>query len=73
MAGAVPVYWGDFGNDQSINRKALINFKDFSSIEDFVFYVSNLSLDEYQEIYEQPFLLQIPDLSSVRQILCPDA
>jgi hypothetical protein len=72
MAGAVPVYWGDLGIDQSINRKALINFKDFSSIEDFVSYISKLSLDEYQEIYEQPFLLQIPDISSITQILCPD-
>ena len=73
MAGAVPIYWGDFGNDQSINRKALINFKDFSSLEELVTYVSNLSLTEYREIYEQPFLLQIPDISSIQETLRPEA
>jgi hypothetical protein len=71
LAGTVPVYWGDFGNDQSINRKAILNLADFNNLEEFVLYVSNLSIDEYREIYEQPFLLRVPDISKVSDILFP--
>jgi hypothetical protein len=71
MAGTVPVYWGDFGNDQCINRNAILNLKDFNSLEEFVSYVSNLSTDDYKEIYEQPFLKQVPDISRISNILFP--
>jgi len=72
MAGTVPVYWGDFGNDQSINRKAILNLADFTSLEEFVLYVSSLSPAEYREIYEEPFLSKVPDISRISEILYPN-
>ncbi len=69
LAGAVPIYLGDLGTDQSINRDALINFRDFSSVADLVRYVSNLKSDDYAKIYEQPLLIKEPSLSKIVDII----
>lgn len=60
LCGAVPLYWGDLGNEPHINRKALINAKDFKSLEDFAHYVGTLSEIEYQQIRGEPLLNSVP-------------
>ena len=65
IAGAVPIYFGDIGLDENINRRAFINFKDFSTIADLVSYVTQLDFLSYKKIYEQPLLLSTPSLSKI--------
>ena len=61
LCGAVPLYWGDLGNEPHINRKSFINAKDFSSLDDFARYVGNLSDDEYRRIHSEPLLNSLPN------------
>ena len=60
LCGAVPLYWGDLGNEPHINRRAFINAKDFSSLYDFAKYVGNLSDVEYEKIQSEPLLNSLP-------------
>jgi hypothetical protein len=60
LCGAVPLYWGDLGSEPHINRKAFINAKDFSSLEEFARYVGNLSDEEYEKIHSEPLLNSLP-------------
>jgi hypothetical protein len=67
VCGAIPLYWGDLGDDSNINRKALINAKDFSSLGDFTRHIENLSEDEYQAIHREPFLNRVPTADKLIQ------
>jgi hypothetical protein len=69
ITGTVPIYWGDLGNDSNINRKSFINMNDFESMDAFVNYVRSIDNDTYAEIYQQPFLNSIPDVSSIQDRL----
>ena len=69
ITGTVPIYWGDLGNDQSINRDSFINMKDFGTMDEFVDFIANIDDVKYQEIFEQPFLNSVPDISSIQRIL----
>jgi hypothetical protein len=62
LCDAVPIYWGDLGSEEHINRDSFINLKDFASIRDFADFVGNLDEIAYQEIYSQPLLSSIPSL-----------
>ena len=68
MAGNIPLYWGDFGGDMSINKRCAINLKDFRSIEEFLDFVFGLTKNQIKEIYEQPFLNGSPSLEPLRRI-----
>ena len=61
LCGAVPLYWGDLGDEPHINRKAFINAQDFSSLEEFARYVGNLSDEEYRKIHSEPLLNSLPN------------
>lgn len=63
MSETVPLYWGDMGIDTHINRNAIVNLKDFDSIESYVDYVASINVDEYVRIYKEPFLKTIPDFN----------
>ena len=69
ITGTIPLYWGDLGNDNNINRKSFINMNDFESMDAFVDYVRSIDYDTYAEIYQQPFLSNIPDVSSIQDRL----
>ena len=60
LCGAVPLYWGDLGNEPHINRKAFINAKDFDTLEDFAHYVGSLSEIEFERIHREPLLNSVP-------------
>lgn len=69
VTGTVPIYWGDLGNDQSINRDSFINMKDFRTLDEFVDFIDNIDDVKYQEIFQQPFLNSVPDISSIQRLL----
>jgi hypothetical protein len=69
LAGAVPIYFGDVGEDQNINRAAFINAKDFPYISDLVSFVCELQPAAFNEIYEQPLLASTPSLSDVLSVI----
>ena len=67
ITGTVPIYWGDLGKDNSINRKCFINLKDFSSTEDFVTFMNSMDDEAYNRMFEEPFLTNIPNLAEIFQ------
>lgn len=58
---AVPVYWGDLGREENINRKAFINVSDFRNLNEVVMALKSMSLNDYKQIYEQPLFRNIPN------------
>jgi len=68
--GAVPLYWGD-DPEGYINPKAVINLKDFSSLDSFLEFVTQVdqSKDLWEKIANEPILLRAPDLSQVNRVL----
>jgi hypothetical protein len=69
LCGAVPLYWGDLGNETHINRKSFINAKDFESLEDFAYYVGSLSELEYERIHKEPLLNSVPNSDELIQAI----
>lgn len=69
LCGAVPLYWGDLGTEPHINRKALINANDFSSLEEFVRHVVELSDEEYKRIHSEPLLNSLPTVDKLLQAI----
>jgi len=65
ITGTVPIYWGDLGNDSSINRNCFINMSDFSTSREFIEYVSGIDESQYKTFFEQPFLKNVPDVSQL--------
>jgi hypothetical protein len=61
-SGCIPLYWGDLGNDNFINRKCFINLKDFDSLEEFTNYIVDLKPFQLEAIYREPFLENVPTL-----------
>lgn len=62
LCNAVPLYWGDLGREEHINRRSFINLNDFASLEEFSRFVANMTEKEYSEIYRQPLLRSIPSI-----------
>jgi hypothetical protein len=69
MCEVVPLYWGDLGADEHINRKSFLNLAQFASIENFCTHVANLDALSYSKIYNQPFLTQALDFSGIKKAL----
>lgn len=67
--GTVPLFWGDIGQDEDINRDCYISATNFKDINEFTDYVVELPYDEFTHTYEQPFLLKTPDLTKIIQLL----
>jgi hypothetical protein len=67
--GAVPLYWGDLGNDQILNRNSFINLRDFSSLADFSRFVEGMSESDYFEMQQAPLLKRYPDIAAITKIL----
>jgi len=67
ITGTVPIYWGDLGKDNAINRKCFINLKDFSSTEDFVTFMKSMDDIAYNQMFEEPFLSTLPDLTEISE------
>lgn len=53
-AGCIPIYWGSSNVNDLFNPKAFINVSDFTSLDDCVDYVSNLSDEEIDMILKEP-------------------
>jgi hypothetical protein len=66
MCDVVPLYWGDLGSDESINRKSFLNLAQFPSIEEFCSHVANLDVLSYTTIYNQPLLNNPFDFTSIK-------
>jgi hypothetical protein len=69
LCGAVPLYWGDLGNEPHINRNSFINAKDFESLEDFASYVGSLSEIDYERIHREPLLNSVPSPDKLIQAI----
>jgi len=69
LSETVPLYWGDLGSDDSINRLSLINLREFENMEQWISAIQNLTESEYSQIYRQPFLKSLPNLSGIYRIL----
>jgi hypothetical protein len=69
ICDTIPLYWGLFGSERHINRKALINAADFLSLESFAQYVGNISELQYKEIYTQPLMNSLPNLDHLNRAL----
>lgn len=66
LSGCVPLYWGDLGADQDINRNCLVNLADFSSIEEGIDYVLSVAEPRiYGELFEQPLLHKLPEVDTI--------
>lgn len=66
VSGCVPIFWGDFGEDYSVNRSSMINVADFASIDDAISHISQLKQSLcFKEIFEQPLLTQLPNVQKV--------
>lgn len=65
----VPLYWGDLGEEPCINRSSFINAKDFATLARFGEHVATLTNAEYDAIYEQPLLNNLPDLQPLLDAL----
>jgi hypothetical protein len=66
VSGCVPIYWGDFGNDNSVNRSSIINIADFETIDAAIGQISQfMQTPKFNEIFEQPLLRQLPNVQNV--------
>ena len=65
----VPIYWGDFGMDSSINKKGIINLKDFNSMDELVQRISTINDEEYENLYSNSYLNFVPDLNPITHLL----
>ena len=63
-------YWGD-DPEGYINPKAVINLKNFSSLDSFLEFVAQVdqSKNLWEKIANEPILLRAPDLSQVNRVL----
>ena len=68
LSGCVPLYWGDLGVDENINRDSFINLRNFDGVEQFVTHIQGLGDDSYEAIHNEAFLKRLPSISSVRDI-----
>jgi hypothetical protein len=69
LSGTVPFYWGDLGNDQHVNRQCFLNLSDFSSLEDAVSHLSAIDDEQYNSIFNQPFLKSKPSLAAFVELV----
>lgn len=69
LCGAVPIYWGDLGDEKHINRNSFLNLYDFSSLSEFVDKVRWTGEDEWHEVRSQAFYNSLPSLAQVRSVL----
>jgi len=69
LAGSVPIYWGDLGSDNSINRASFLNMRDSRNVREFVAILGNLTDERYREVFEQPFLSSVPSVSKIAQFI----
>jgi len=65
ICNSIPLYWGDFGTENFVNERSLINYKNFPNMESMVNFVGNLRDDEYRSIYSEPFLSKMPSYSEI--------
>ncbi len=67
--GAVPLYWGDLGIDEVINKDAFVNLKDFQTLADFNSFLGNMTPKQYSILQQAPMLKKIPDISDIVNVL----
>jgi hypothetical protein len=66
----VPIYWGNLGKDNTINRSSFLNLSDYNSVSDLIDCISQI---DFESIYNQPFLDSIPDLTEVTKVICGES
>jgi hypothetical protein len=69
LCTTVPLYWGDFGREPHINRRALLNAAEYESLEVFSRTVGQLSEVDYERIYSQPLLSSLPSIQPFQRAL----
>ena len=65
----VPIYWGDIGLQDVVNDKSYLNLRDYITLDSFKEKVTSIQFEEYNELYGQPFLRNLPDLTQLKEAL----
>jgi hypothetical protein len=65
----VPIYWGDTGLQDVVNDKSYLNLRDYITLDSFKEKVTSIQFEEYNELYGQPFLRNLPDLTQLKEAL----
>ena len=70
-AGVLPLWSGSNVPVSYINQNAFVNYQNFNQMNEFIKKVISLdqNLEEYIDIYEQPFLLKKPEIKPIVDFL----
>jgi len=66
LTETIPIYWGNLGNDNVINRSSFVNLSDFDSVADCIDSISQI---DYNAVYQHNFLNALPSLREVNRII----
>ena len=56
-SGAIPIYWGSSNSSDLFNPKAFINVNDFSTLDECVEYVLQLTDTQKQDMLQEPIYI----------------
>ena len=70
-AGTVPLWSGSNINVSNINQHAFLNYQNFNEMHEFIEKIIFLdqNMEEYIDIYEQPFFLKKPEIKPIIEFL----
>jgi len=66
LTETIPLYWGNLGNDNVINRTSFVNLADYNSIDDCIQSISQI---DYEAVYQRNFLSMLPNLREVKKVI----
>lgn len=69
FSDTVPLYWGDPGGLSIIKPEIMLNLKDFVSLNDYANHVSQINDYQYENLYNQNFLNEIPSFKYIAEIM----
>jgi hypothetical protein len=65
----VPIYWGDLGFQNVINPESHLNLHGHTNLDSFKERIASINIDDYRQMYSQPFLNRPPDLTQLKTAL----
>lgn len=69
LSETVPLYRGNLSGEMSINHSCFFNLMDYRDLEEFVFQILESNLVNFEEIYSEPFLRNIPNFYLIQNLL----
>jgi hypothetical protein len=65
----IPIYWGDLGQEDIINRDSLLNLYNYSSLDSFKQKIVSINDEEFRAIYNHSFINKLPSLDKLKDAL----